>query len=168
MDVSASLEAPVPADRLFRLVEELTRYPAWMPLAHRVRRLDELADTEPEGTLAWDVEIRARLGPLARSKRLRMVRRAHDTVGRRVRFERRETDGRTHAPWILDAQVLETPGGSRLDMQLHYGGALWAGGLMERVLADQIVAGREQLLTLLAETEPQTEPGRDEGTGMDT
>jgi hypothetical protein len=160
MDVFASMEAPVAADRLFVLVEELTRYPEWMPLAHTVRRVDELAGAEPGGALAWDVEIRARLGPLARSKRLRMVRSAHDTVGRRVRFERSEVDGRTHAPWILDAQVIDTHEGSRLDMHLHYGGALWTGGVMERVLADQIVAGREQLLTLLAETQPETETER--------
>ena len=49
-------------------------------------------------------------------------------------------------------------------MHLHYGGALWAGGLMERVLADQIVAGREQLLRLLAETETGTETGTRTGT----
>jgi len=162
MDVAASMEAPAPADRLFVLVEELTRYPEWMPLAHRVRRLDGLHGIEPVGTLAWDVEIRARLGPLARSKRLRMIRRAHDPVGRRVRFERSETDGRTHAPWILDAQVLETSAGSRLDMHLHYGGALWAGGLMERVLADQIVAGREQLLRLLTDPHREQEPEQEQ------
>ncbi len=78
-----------------------------------------------------------------------MVRTAHDPAGRRVRFERQETDGRRHAPWILDAHVADTGAGSRLEMHLHYGGALWAGGLMERVLADQIVAGRRQLLDLL-------------------
>jgi hypothetical protein len=147
MDVTASMDAPVAPDRLFVFVEELTRYPAWMPLAHRVTSVgDDAATAVP----AWDVEIRARLGPLARSKRLRMVRRGHDPVGRRVRFERSEVDGRTHAPWILDAQVHETAEGSRLQMHLHYGGALWTGGLMERVLADQITAGREQLLRLLA------------------
>lgn len=151
MDVSASMDAPADPDRLFVFVEELTRYPSWMPLAHRVTPLGVVGD----GALAWDVEIRARLGPLARSKRLRMVRRGHDPVRRRVRFERGETDGRTHAPWTLDAHVLETVGGSRLEMHLHYGGALWAGGLMERVLADQIVAGREQLLSLLAAEEQQ-------------
>jgi hypothetical protein len=145
MDISASMDAPADADRLFVFVEELTLYPSWMPLAHRATPVD----VDEDGALAWDVEIRARLGPLARSKRLRMVRRGHDPIGRRVRFERSETDGRTHAPWILDAQVVEVNGGSRLEMHLHYGGALWAGALMERVLADQIVAGREQLLTLL-------------------
>ena len=40
--------------------------------------------------------------------------------------------------------------GSRLDMRLHYGGALWTGGVMEKVLADQIVAGREKLLELVS------------------
>ena len=147
MDVTASMDAPAPPDRVFAFVEELDGYPRWMPLAHRV------APAAPDGDApAWDVEIRARIGPLARSKRLRMVRTAHDPARRRVRFERRETDGRRHAPWILDAQVSDVAGGSRLDMHLHYGGALWGGGLMERALADQIVAGRRRLPDLLAES----------------
>ena len=41
--------------------------------------------------------------------------------------------------------------GSRLEMRLHYGGALWTGGVMEKVLAEQIVAGRERLLELVAD-----------------
>ena len=156
MDVTASMDAPVTPDRLFVFVEELTRYPAWMPLAHRVSPLGD----DAAGLPVWDVEIRARLGPLARSKRLRMVRRAHDRASRRVRFERSEVDGRTHAPWVLDAQVHEIADGARLEMHLHYGGALWAGGLMERVLADQITAGREQLLSLLAEPVAPSSPDR--------
>jgi hypothetical protein len=32
---------------------------------------------------------------------------------------------------------------------LHYGGTLFAGGVLERLLADQIVQGRERLLTVL-------------------
>jgi hypothetical protein len=163
MDISASMDAPADPDHVFVLVEELTEYPSWMALAHRAVPVGG----DEDGAPAWDVEIRARLGPLARSKRLRMVRRGHDPIGRRVRFERHETDGRTHAPWILDAQVLEVSGGSRLEMHLHYGGALWTGGLMERVLADQIVAGREQLLSRLAAAErqrgQQRAPERDEG-----
>ena len=152
MDVTASMDAPASPDRVFSFVDELTGYPQWMPLAHRVSS----PMTDVDGTMAWDVEIRARLGPLARSKRLRMARTAHDREGRRVRFERRERDGRRHAPWILDAQVVETPDGSRLEMHLHYGGALWAGGLMERVLADQITSGRQRLLELLADESPPT------------
>ena len=145
MDVAASLDAPCTAARLFGFVDELDDYPAWMPLAHRV----EPAPPVPadDGRPAWDVELRARVGPLARSKRLRMVRTTHDPASGTVVFDRHELDGRPHSPWVLRADVVaEHVGGSRLDMHLHYGGALWTGGLIERVLADQISAGRERLL----------------------
>jgi hypothetical protein len=39
-------------------------------------------------------------------------------------------------------------------MHLHYGGTLWTGGIMERVLADQIEAGRGRLLVMLGADEP--------------
>lgn len=140
------MQAPCGVDRLFSLVDELTDYPRWMPLAHRVTPLDPDGDGRP----AWEVELRARLGPFARSKRLRMVRAVHDVAAATVRFERRERDGRSHSPWVLDAAVVAVGDGSRLEMRLHYGGALWTGGVMERVLAEQIVAGRERLLELVS------------------
>jgi ribosome-associated toxin RatA of RatAB toxin-antitoxin module len=146
MDVTASMEAPGGAPALFALVDELTDYPQWMPLVHKV----QVASAEADGRPAWNVELRARVGPFARSKRLRMVRSEHDVAQSHVRFERLEHDGRQHSPWVLDAQVVTTHDGCRLDMRLHYGGALWTGGVMERVLADQIVAGRERLLDVLA------------------
>jgi ribosome-associated toxin RatA of RatAB toxin-antitoxin module len=139
------MEAPCDPTSLFTFVDQLTDYPAWMPLAHEV----QIAAAEPDGRLAWDVELRARVGPFARSKRLRMVRTQHDAEAAFVRFERVERDGRRHSPWVLDARVVPTGDGCRLDMHLHYGGALWTGGVMERVLADQIVAGRERLLALV-------------------
>jgi hypothetical protein len=144
VDVAAHLDAPCAPVRLFGLVDELTGYPRWMPLAHRVKALEPGGDGRP----AWEVELRARLGPFARSKRLRMVRTVHDVAATQVRFERVELDGRSHSPWVLDAAVADHAGGSRLEMRLHYGGALWTGGVMERVLAEQIVAGRERLLEL--------------------
>lgn len=140
------MEAPCDVPRLFGHVDELTDYPTWMPLAHRVSPLEP----EPDGRPAWEVELRARLGPFARSKRLRMVRTVHDAAEGRVRYERVERDGRQHSPWVLDAVVVPDGRGSRLDMRLHYGGALWTGGVMEKVLADQIVAGRERLLELVS------------------
>jgi Polyketide cyclase / dehydrase and lipid transport len=146
VDVTASMEAPCAPGRLFSFVEVLDDYPAWMPLAHRVAP----AETAADGAPAWDVELRARVGPLARSKRLRMVRTVHDPAAGAVVFERRETDGRRHSPWVLRATVVDAGEGSRLDMHLHYGGGLWTGGLMERVLADQITAGRSKLLEQLA------------------
>lgn len=147
VDVSASVEAPCDQATLFSLIDELTDYPQWMPLAHQVQR----TTADPDGRPAWNVELRARVGPFARSKRLRMVRTRHDPATATARFERAEDDGRRHSPWILDARVASVDSGSRLDMHLHYGGALWTGGVMERVLADQIVAGRERLLRMLSE-----------------
>jgi hypothetical protein len=146
VDVAASLDAPCAPAALFVLVDALDDYPQWMPLAHSVA-----ADApEADGTPAWLVELRARLGPFARSKRLRMVRTVHDEASGHVRFERVERDGRDHSAWVLDVAVLPTDDGSRLDMHLHYGGALWTGGVMERVLGEQIVAGRERLLELVS------------------
>lgn len=147
VDVSASVLAPCDQATLFALVDELTDYPSWMSLTHRVAH----AAADSDGRPAWDVELRARVGPFARSKRLRMVRTQHDLGEATARFERVETDGRHHSPWVLVASVVPVTDGSRLDMHLHYGGALWTGGVMERVLADQIVAGRERLLQMLSD-----------------
>lgn len=175
------MEAQCDPDRLYRLVSDLTDYPAWMLLTHRVE-----ADVRgTDGLAAWNVELRARVGPFARSKRLRMVRTVHDGAARRVRFERVEIDGRRHSDWVLNACVVSAPDASppdagqpgsgqpdasqrgsgqpdasqpgsgqhdsRLEMELHYGGALWTGGVMERVLAEQILAGRERLLSLVSQ-----------------
>jgi ribosome-associated toxin RatA of RatAB toxin-antitoxin module len=143
VDVYASLEAPCAPDELFAFVDDLERYPAWVDLVHRA---EPLADTE------WQVELRARLGPLARSKRLRMQRTVHDAVSRVAVFERHEIDGKQHSPWTLRAEVRAEGEGAALHMHLHYGGALWTGGVLERTLGDQITNGRERLLALVRST----------------
>ena len=144
MDVTAAMEAPCAPDVLFAHVDELTDYPRWMALVHHVEPVDPT-----DGRPAWMVELRARVGPLARSKRLRMVRSLHDPVTSRVRFERVEIARDSHSPWVLDARVVSTAEGSRLEMHLHYGGSLWTAGVMERVLGDQIESGRDRLLALI-------------------
>lgn len=145
MDVHASLVAPCGPDELFALVDDLGRYPSWNDL---VSRCEPLGGEPP----AWSIDLRARVGPLARSKRLRMVRTLHDPAGHRVAFERHELDGRRHSPWVLEASVERTADGSALAMRLHYGGALWTGGVLERVLSDQITSGRQRLLELVRPT----------------
>jgi len=145
MDIHASLDAPCTADALFAYVDDLDRYSQWSTLVHR-------AEVDAADPAAWQVELRARIGPLARSKRLRMQRTARDPEAHLVVFERSETDGKRHAPWVLRAQVDELDGVSTLHMHLHYGGVLWTGGVLERVLADQITNGREQLLELVSTT----------------
>jgi uncharacterized protein YndB with AHSA1/START domain len=139
MDVTATLEAPVPPTRLFDEVCTLDHYSDWIDIVHKVQG-------DPDGS--WNVELRGKVGPFARSKRLRMERTVVEHAVRVV-FERRERDGRNHSPWILTATVDATPGGSRLTMHLHYGGSLFTGGVLEKMLTDQIVRGRARLLTRL-------------------
>lgn len=150
MDARADLLAPCDPAEVFAWVDDLSRYPSWMRLVHR-------ADAEPTSSTgadpAWAVELRGRLGPFARSKRLRMLRTACDEPNH-VRFERREVDGRRHSPWVLDVQIrpataAEEPARSKLEMSLHYGGRLWS-PLLERLLHDEIERGRDRLLVLLS------------------
>ena len=138
MDVTADLDAPHPPDRVFAVVEDLVRYPSWLEIVTRV---------VPEDDGAWLVDLRGRLGPFARSKRLRMVRSLHEAPTA-VRFEREERDGRSHSPWVLDASVVPHDGGTRLTMHLHYGGGLF-GPVLEPLLRDEINRSRPRLLALL-------------------
>jgi Polyketide cyclase / dehydrase and lipid transport len=139
MDLDASLDAPCPPTELFAWVEDLTRYPHWLSIVTRA---------EPDASGGWVVDLRGRFGPLARSKRLRMIRTALEP-DHLVVFERVESDGRDHSPWILRAAVEPRPAGSRLEMRLHYGGGLWA-SMLERMVRDEIEQSRARLLALVS------------------
>jgi len=139
VDLVASLDAPCPPAELFAWVDDLARYPQWLSIVTR-------ADRDGDG--GWMVDLRGRVGPLARSKRLRMARTTLEP-DRLAVFERAERDGRHHSPWVLRAEV--TPAGDRshLEMGLHYGGSLW-GAVIERLLRDEIDASRARLLELVS------------------
>ena len=149
MDVTAELDAPCPPEALFAWVDDLHAYTEWLEI---VPRADAVAPVDGDPGPAWSVDLRGRLGPLARSKRLRMVRTACDAPGSVV-FERREHDNRTHSPWVLRAEVTPTDEGSRLTMHLHYGGSLW-GPVLERFLGDEIGRSRQRLLARIAAADP--------------
>lgn len=139
MEIEAVVEAPAPAVRVYEEIRSLDGYPHWIGIVHAVYR---------ETDSVWQVELRGKVGPFARSKRLRMVRVTDDAPSCAV-FERQEVDGRRHASWKLTATVVDLGGASRLTMHLHYGGALFGGGVLEKVLGDQIVASKEKLLNRL-------------------
>ena len=139
--------------RLFPVVADLATYPHWLDLVTKV---------DPDGD-AWFVTLRAKVGPFARSKRLRMVRTVHQEPTT-VRFERQEQDGRNHSPWVMDATISArtTPAGpspagpspagstsaprtgSHVLIVLSYGGRLWSGPL-EAVLGSQVSNGVPRL-----------------------
>jgi hypothetical protein len=129
---------------LFEHVATLDRYPPWMRLIHRVEAIEP--DT---GRPAWRVELRARIGPFARSKSLRMVRTVHQPP-HRARFERIQDDDRDHAEWILTATVEEVDGGATLVTDLLYTGRLWGSGALQRVLDDEIGRGKEALRQIVS------------------
>lgn len=140
-DVEVALRTPATSERLRALVRDLRNYPSWLDIVHAVTPESGRDD-------AWRVELRGRLGPFARSKRLRMVR--SEESDSRIVFSRQEDDGRRHAAWVLTAIIGESGDGATLTMHLHYGGGLF-GGVLERLLAEQIEAGRARLLAELAD-----------------
>lgn len=152
MDIEAGLTTSASVDAVLKYVDDLAAYPKWMSLVHSATRV--AGAEEP----AWDVELRASVGPFARSKRLRLVRTVHERG--RIVFERRETDGRTHAMWRLTVTVAGVPstaasrgdhgaGATNLTMQLHYNGRFFV-GVVESILQQNIDAGRKRLSELLA------------------
>ncbi len=155
MEIRRSIRVPCSPDLLFAWVDDLAVYPRWMRLVHDVEREPTAAGELP----AWNVELQAQVGPFARSKRLRMVRSVHDRPTEVV-FDRAEVDGRRHSPWVLRATLGGVDGGDHVDagrdpgdggmteltMELHYGGNLWTGAVLQRVLDDEVRLGSEALI----------------------
>lgn len=145
MDITADLDAACSPDDLFVWVGSLDTYDRWLDIVPSTTPAPPHPDDEGP---AWFVTLRGRIGPLARSKRLRMVRTVHEAP-HRVVFERREHDGRDHAAWILSGAVAGDDGRSTLTMDLHYGGTLWV-PLLDRVLRTEIEQSRARLRALVA------------------
>lgn len=145
--MTAELVAPCRPEELFAWVEDLDRYPRFIGIVARAVRLDGDGEGGSEAD-AWAVDLRGQLGPLARSKRLRMVRTRHEAP-HAVEFRRVELDGRHHSAWTMSADVAEHPEGASVVMALRYDGKLF-GPLVERVLRDEIGRSRDRLRTLVA------------------
>lgn len=147
MEVRHDLTVACTPERLFSWVDDLSNYPPWMTLVHDVRLVDSVSESP-----AWDVELQAKVGPFTRSKRLRMVRTVHEPMSHAV-FERREVDGRQHASWVLTATVTpveQDPLRSSILMELRYGGSLWTGAVLQRVLDDEIRKGSTALVDVVS------------------
>jgi hypothetical protein len=144
MDVTATLDAAATAADIYPWVADLDRYPQWLEIVTRA----ETADAAPgDPGPAWFVQLRGKIGPLSRSKRLRMVRTVADEPNL-VAFERRETDGQSHSAWILRATIEPQGDRSQLEMVLHYGGRLFE-PIVERLLNREIDEAKRRLAALI-------------------
>ena len=94
MDLSFEVDLACPRRVAFAELENLDGCPEWLGVVRRVERDGD----------AWLVDMGARVGPLTRTKRVRMVRTVHEPPAY-VCFERVEQDGREHSPWVLDATI---------------------------------------------------------------
>lgn len=143
MQKTIAAELPAPADRIADVLRDLTNYPDWLDIVRRA----EPAEAHPTDVgPAWTVTLRAKVGPLARSKRLRMVRTVD--AADQLRFERAEVDGRDHAAWILDARLSgDEP--CQVTVQLRYEGRLWSAPL-EAVLGSQVDDAIPRLRSLVS------------------
>lgn len=142
MHVRTRLDSDAEPAAVYPWLFELDHYAAWLDIVAEIGRE---AGSDPA---AWNVVLQARIGPLKRSKRLRMVRTGFDD-DRWVRFERRESDGRDHSSWQLDAHLEPRPGGSTLTVELDYGGRLWSPPV-ERLLHAQIESGKTRFAELVS------------------
>lgn len=142
-----NVDLDAPPERVFPLVADLAHYEQLLDIVHRVTPDRDLPE---DGSQAWSVTLRAELGPLARSKRLRMERTVHEPLSV-VRFERTEQDGRDHSLWVLEAAVRATDEGSQVTMMLDYGGRLWS-GVLDGVLEAQVASAGRNLQLLAAKS----------------
>jgi hypothetical protein len=140
VDIRVDVNLPCSAKELLPFIDDLAQYPSWMGLVHTV---------VPEGEGVWQVELRGKIGPFARSKRLRMMQ-VETSEPHHIRFERQENDGRSHSDWVLDAQVTEVGSASTLNMTLQYSGRLFS-SVVERALHDEIEASKQRLRKLVAQ-----------------
>ena len=119
-------------------VADLARYVEWMPMVH---------GAELTGDGVWNVELRAKVGVFARSKRLRMKRTVN--TPQQIVFERDEIDGRRHSPWKMSVALQAAEAGCVVTVDLSYGGNLWTAGILDRVLAAQVDAGKSGLVRVV-------------------
>ena len=141
--VRASLETLVDREKAYSLLRDLSQYPNWLDIVHSVVQ-------EQNSTLAWSVELRGKVGPFARSKKLRMER-TRDDVQTSVIFERKEADGRNHSEWKLTVFFDGDGPQTMVTVEMFYGGSMFGGGILERMLAEQIDQSRTRLIELLSD-----------------
>ncbi len=144
LHVNASVDAEVEPAEIFAIVSDLGTYPNWLDIVGSAQAVPAEPD---DGFPAWLIDLRAQMGPLRRSKRLRMERTVCEAP-LSARFERRELDDRSHSDWVLTATIEELDETTRLTMDLLYAGSLWLPAL-DRILREEIRRSSARLVSMV-------------------
>lgn len=146
MNVEASFEAPCTPELLFSIVEDLGNITPWLDLLGGAEPSPaDPADTGP----AWGATFAIKLGPLTKTKDVRLVRIVHSPQADVV-YERHEVpvEGRDVAQiamWRLTMTVSPTDAGSALHVHVFYGGDA-LGDMAEGILTKELNKSRPALL----------------------
>ncbi len=138
MQTQVTVDVAAQGSEVFAVMADLSNYRELIPLVHSVK---QVASSEP---WLWEVELRAKVGPFARSKKLTMTRTVNESPNRLV-FARHETDNRDHAQWTLSVDITDAGAATQISLHLLYGGRLWTGGVLEKILHDNIAVGAANL-----------------------
>ena len=115
MEQTINLKLQTSSDIVFEVVSDLETYPDWLDIVENV-----LAESND----AWFVTLTAKIGPIKRSKKLRMIRTVEDNT---VNFIRQETHDREFSIWEMTSTVTElSESSSNLLIELNYSGAYWS------------------------------------------
>ncbi len=184
IDRVITAEVTATPEQTLAALADLSTYPEWLGLVASAT-LDEPAPSDTTssnatardatapaaaaaaaGQPAWIVTLRAKLGPLARSKRLRMQRVA--AAADHVRFERREIDGRDHASWVLEARTRPADDQAMttaVDVSLQYDGSFWSAPLEAALSAAEGPAARRLGTWLATQVSSAHPPDSDQTHG---
>lgn len=136
MDQNVTALVSATPEDTFTAVSDLATYPKWLDLVKEVR-------PDGQGHL---VTLQARLGPIARSKQLRMTqtKKSQDGETKTVVFERQENHDRDVSDWKMTATVTPHAKGSHLQIDLNYDGPYWT-SVLETLLKSQTESAANNL-----------------------
>ena len=171
MDRTITAAISAPPDRVLEIVSDLATYPHWLelvteasPCPSRTEKINSSPTAHEEEPPAWLITLRAKIGPFARSKRLRMVQaslQSRPGQGGETIFKREELDEREHSAWVMRVAVQVASNSPTSDsagtdhcevrISLNYDGNLWSGAL-EAVLGAVVGSAGRKLSAFAAET----------------
>lgn len=141
MDVTLGAKMNAAPAAVLAEIEDLPGYPDWHGMVHAV---------EPDGD-GWLVDLKGRLGPFTKTKRVRLVR-VESTVPGQVRFVRKELDRTDYGGWELQGTVEPATGDGpcTLRFRLLYDGSSPLTSMLEPVLRAETHRSADRLRQRLA------------------